>query len=174
RGECRQAQGEWTQNVAVTETSKYYSMRELPKPLVYVPLLQNFSVGAALTIRTKLRPEIMAAALSRALKAIDANLGLYELISLQEQLDRSTSAQKVAVTLTGTLGGLALVLASIGLYGVMSYSVSQNTGELGLRMALGARPSELFRLAVSRGLLLTFRRIFLGAALVSGPHRFLG
>src|SRR5437588_320637 len=126
-GERLQAKGKWMQIVGVAKTSKYYSMREPPKPFFYVPLRQNFSVGAALTIRTKLRPEIMAAALSRALKAIDANLGLYELISLQEQLDRSTSAQKVAVTLTGTLGGLALVLASIGLYGVMSYSVSQST-----------------------------------------------
>jgi len=173
-GERLQAKGKWMQIVGVAKTSKYYSMRELPKPFFYVPLRQNFSVGAALTIRTKLRPEIMAAALSRALKAIDANLGLYELISLQEQLDRSTSAQKVAVTLTGTLGGLALVLASIGLYGVMSYSVSQSTRELGLRMALGARTSELFRLVISRGLVLTFGGIFLGAALAAGLTRLLG
>src|SRR5437868_4804008 len=173
-GERLQAKGKWMQIVGVAKTSKYYSMRELPKPFFYVPLRQNFSVGAALTIRTKLRPEIMAAALSRALKAIDANLGLYELISLQEQLDRSTSAQKVAVTLTATLGGLALVLASICLYGVMSYSVSQSTRELGLRMALGARTSELFRLVISRGLVLTFGGIFLGAALAAGLTRLLG
>lgn len=116
----------------------------------------------------------MAAVLSRELKAMDPNLALYEVISLQEQLDRSTSAQKVAVTLTGTLGGLALVLAAIGLYGVMSYTVSQSTRELGLRMALGAHTSGLFRLVISRGLALTFGGIFLGATLALGLTRLLG
>lgn len=173
-GERLQAKGKWMQIVGVAKTSKYYSMREMPKPFFYVPRRQDFSIGAALNIRTKLRPEIMAAALSGELKAMDPNLALYEVISLQEQVDRSTSAQKVAVTLTGTLGGLALVLAAIGLYGVMSYTVSQSTRELGLRMALGAHTSGLFRLVISRGLALTFGGIFLGAALALGLTRLLG
>jgi len=89
-------------------------------------------------------------------------------------LDRSTSAQRVAVTLTAVLGGLALLLAAVGLYGVMSYSVSQNTRELGLRMALGARPSDVFRLVVSRGLGLTAGGIVLGAAVALASARLLG
>jgi len=173
-GERLQVKDKWLRIVGVAKTSKYYSMREMPKPFFYVPLRQNFSVGAALNIRTKLRPQIMAGALSRELKAMDANLALYEVISLQEQLDRSTSAQKVAVTLTGVLAGLALVLAAIGLYGVMSYTVSQSTRELGLRMALGARTPELFRLVISRGLALTAGGILLGAAGALGLTRLLG
>lgn len=173
-GERLQAKDKWMRIVGVAKTSKYESMRELPRPFFYVPRRQDFSVGAALNIRTQLRPEIMAAALSRELKAMDANLALYEVISLQEQLDRSTSAQKVAVTLTGVLGGMALVLAAIGLYGVMSYTVSQSTRELGLRMALGARTPELFRLVMSRGLALTFGGIFLGAGIALGLTRLLG
>jgi predicted permease len=173
-GERLQAKGKWLQIVGLAKTSKYESMRELPRPFFYVPLRQNFSVGTALNIRTKLRPETMAAALSRELKAMDANLALYEVISLQEQLDRSTSAQKVAVSLTGVLAGLALVLAAIGLYGVMSYTVSQSTRELGLRMALGARTGELFRLVISRGLALTAGGILLGAAWAAGLTRLLG
>ncbi len=173
-GERLQVKDKWMQIVGVAKTSKYSSMREMPKPFFYVPLRQNFSVGATLNIRTKLRPEIMAAALSRELHTMDSNLALYEVISLQEQLDRSTSPQKVAVTLTGILGGLALVLAAIGLYGVMSYTVSQSTRELGLRMALGARTSELFRLVISRGLTLTIGGIFLGAAAALGLTRLLG
>ena len=173
-GDRLQVKDKWLEIVGVSKTSRYYSMREMPKPFFYVPLRQKFSVGAALNIRTKLRPETMAAALSRELKAMDANLALYEVISLQEQLDRSTSAQKVAVTLTGVLAGLALVLASIGLYGVMSYTVSQSTRELGLRMALGARTPELFRLVISRGLALTAGGILLGAAAALGLTRLLG
>jgi macrolide transport system ATP-binding/permease protein len=173
-GERLQAKGKWMQIVGVARTSKYYSMRELPKPFFYVPRRQDFSISAVLTIRTRLWPEIFAAAMSRELKAMDPNLALYEVISLQEQVDRSTSTQKVAVTLTGTLGGLALVLAAIGLYGVMSYTVSQSTRELGLRMALGAHTSGLFRLVISRGLALTFGGIFLGTALALGLTRLLG
>jgi predicted permease len=173
-GQRLQAKDKWMRIVGVAKTSKYESMRELPRPFFYVPRRQDFSVGAALNIRTQLRPEIMAAALSRELKAMDANLALYEVISLQEQLDRSTSAQKVAVTLTGVLGGMALVLAAIGLYGVMSYTVSQSTRELGLRMALGARTPELFRLVMSRGLALTFGGVFLGAGAALGLTRLLG
>jgi putative ABC transport system permease protein len=93
---------------------------------------------------------------------------------LQEQVDRSTSAQKVAVTLVGILAGLALVLASIGLYGVMSYAVSQSTRELGLRMALGAGASNLLGLVFSRGLALTAGGVFLGAAAALGLTRLLG
>ncbi len=173
-GERLQVKGKWLQIVGVAKTSKYYNMQELPTPFFYVPLRQNFSVGAALNIRTKLPPEIMAATLSRELKAMDASLALYEVISLQEQLNRSTAPQKVAVTLTGILAALALMLAAIGLYGVMSYTVSQSTRELGLRMALGARTSELFRLVISRGLALTIGGIFVGAAAALGLTRLLG
>jgi ABC-type antimicrobial peptide transport system permease subunit len=116
----------------------------------------------------------MAAALTREVHALDANLALYEVITLQEQLDRSTSPQQVAVTLVGVLGGLALLLATIGLYGVMSYAVSQSTRELGLRMALGADATNLLQLVFSRGLALTAGGVALGAAVALGMTRLLG
>ncbi len=152
----------------------YQSVRETPKPFFYVPLRQNFSRGAGLHIRTRLSPETMAAALTREVHALDPDLALFEVISLQEQLDRSTSPQMVAVTLVGVLGGLALLLAAIGLYGVMSYAVSQSTRELGLRMALGAGASNLLRLVMSRGLTLTAGGVVFGAAVALGLTRLLG
>jgi macrolide transport system ATP-binding/permease protein len=173
-GERVQVKGRWMQVVGVAKDSKYESVREATKPFFYVPLRQNFSPGAGLYIRTPLSPETMATALAREVHAIDANLAVYEVITLQEQVDRSTSPQQVAVTLVGVLGGLALLLAAIGLYGVMSYAVSQSTRELGLRMALGAGASNLLRLVLSRGLGLTAGGVLLGGAVALGLTRLLG
>jgi predicted permease len=173
-GERVQVKGRWTRVVGVAKDSKYQSVRETPKPFFYVPWRQNFSVGGGLYIRTPLKPEVMAAALVREVRALDGNLALYEVISLQEQVDRSTSAQKVAVTLVGVLGALALLLAAIGLFGVMSYAVSQSRRELGLRMALGADGAKLLQLVMSRGLTLTGGGVLLGATAALALTRLLG
>ena len=104
----------------------------------------------------------------------DADLAAYEVITMREQVDRKISSQKIAVTLLSVFGGLALVLAAIGLYGVMSYAVSQGTRELGLRMALGASASDLLRMVMSHGLALTGGGIALGAAAALGLTRLMG
>ncbi len=173
-GERVQVRGRWMQVVGVAKDSKYQSVREMPKPFFYVPWRQNFSIGTGLYIRTPLSPERVATALAREVHALDGNLAPYEVITLQEQVDRSTAPQLVAVTLVGVLGGLALLLATIGLYGVMSYSVSQSTRELALRMALGASTTDLLRLVMSRGLTLMAGGVLLGAAVALGLTRLLG
>jgi macrolide transport system ATP-binding/permease protein len=173
-GERVQVKGRWMRVVGVAKDSKYQSVREAPKPFFYVPGRQNFSVGAGLYVRTRLNTQAMATALAREVHALDANLAPYEVISLQEQVDRSTSPQLVAVTLVGVLGGLALLLATIGLYGVMSYAVSQSSREMGLRMALGAGTSNLLRLVMARGLVLTAGGVLLGAAAALVLTRLLG
>jgi predicted permease len=166
--------GRWMTILGVAKDSKYESMRDLPRPFFYVPRRQNFTIGAGLNIRTPLSPEIMANSLAREIQSLDGNLALYEVITLQEQVDRSASPQKVAVTLLAVLGSLALLLAAIGLYAVMSYAVSQSTRELGLRMALGARAPDLLRLVMSRGLALTAGGLLFGAAAALPLTRLLG
>jgi ABC-type antimicrobial peptide transport system permease subunit len=173
-GQRVQVKGRWMQVIGVAKDSRYRSVRETPKAFFYVPLRQNFAISPVLFTRTPLSAQTMAPALLREVHALDGNLALYEVISLQEQLDRSTSPQLVAVTLVGVLGGLALLLSAIGLYGVMSYAVSQNTRELGLRMALGAGASNLLRLVMSRGLTLTGGGVLLGAAVALALTRLLG
>jgi macrolide transport system ATP-binding/permease protein len=173
-GQRIQLKGRWMQVVGIAKDSKYSSIRENPTPFLFVPLRQNSLRGSVLNIRTPLAPQSTATALARDVHALDSNLAPYEVITMQEQLDRSTSAQMVAVTLVGILGALALVLAAIGLYGVMSYSVSQRARELGLRMALGAGASDLLRLILSRGLTLTGAGLLLGAATALLLTRLLG
>jgi predicted permease len=173
-GERVQVKGRWMQVVGVAKDSKYQSVRETPKPFFYVARRQNFTIGGGLYIRTPLKPETIATALLREVHALDENLALYEVITLQEQVDRSTSPQLVAVTLVGVLGGLALLLAAIGMYGVMSYAVSQSSRELGLRMALGAGASNLLCLVISRGLALTGGGVLFGAGVALVLTRLLG
>ncbi len=158
-----QVKGRWARVIGVAADSKYESMRETPKPFFYVPLLQDFARGPALFIRSSQPLQSISAALLREVHALDANLALYETITLQEQVDRSTSPQLVAVDLVSILGGLALLLAAVGLYGVMSYAVAQSIRELGLRMALGATAADLFRRVISRGLRLTAGGVLCGA-----------
>jgi putative ABC transport system permease protein len=172
-GDRVQVQGKWVQVVGVAKDSKYRSMRELPIPFFYVPLRQNFSVQAVLQIRTRLSPDTVAVELARKIHELDGTLAPYEVITLQEQVERSSSAQQVAVTLLALLGGLALLLAAIGLYAVMSYTVSQSTREMGLRMALGARASDVVRLVMSQGMTLAAGGVVLGVAAALGLTRLL-
>jgi macrolide transport system ATP-binding/permease protein len=169
-----QVNGRWVRVIGVAADSKYESMRESPKPFFYVPLLQDFVRGPALYIRSAQPLQSISAALLREVHALDPNLALYETITLQEQVDRSTSPQLVAVNLVSILGGLALLLAAVGLYGVMSYGVAQSIRELGLRMALGASTGDLFRRVISRGLRLTAIGVLCGAAAGLALTRLFG
>jgi predicted permease len=169
-----QVKGRWVRVIGVAADSKYESMRESPKPFFYVPLLQDFVRGPSLYIRSAQPLQSISAALLHEVHALDGNLALYETITLQEQVDRSTSPQLVAVTLVSILGGLTLLLAAVGLYGVMSYSVAQSNRELGLRMALGAGAANLFRRVISRGLRLSAVGVLCGATAGLALTRLLG
>jgi putative ABC transport system permease protein len=173
-GQRLQVKGDWAQVVGVVKDSKYYSMEEAPRPFFYVPLRQYFAIEPDIHIRTTQPLQTIQAALMGEVRALDPNLALFEMITLEEQVNRSTSHQLVAVTLVALFGGLTLLLASIGLYGVMSYTVSQRTRELGLRMALGAGASSVLRLVLLRGLLLTTTGVFVGIALALLLTRLLG
>ena len=173
-GKRLQVKGQWMQVIGLAKTSTYERIGETPKPFFYVALRQNFSTRPILNIRTRLGPKMMMAELAREVQALDPNLAPYGVSTTQELIDRSTSAQQAAVTLLGIFCGLALLLAAIGLYGVMSYAVSQSNRELGLRMALGAGPSNLLRLVMSRGLALTVGGVVVGVAAALGLTRLIG
>jgi predicted permease len=169
-----QLKGRSARVVGVAADSKYESMGENPKPFFYLPLRQDFVREPHLNIRTTQSPQSTLAAVLREVHALDPNLALYEMITLREQVNRATSPQVVAVSLVSTLGGLALLLAAVGLYGVMPYAVAQSTRELGLRMALGADPANLLRLVISRGLKLTAAGVVFGAVAAFAVTRLLG
>jgi predicted permease len=172
-GKRIQVNGRWLQVVGLVRNSKYSSMLDNSKPFFFTPLRQS-SGGLNLHIRTRLGPQRIATALVREVKALDANLAPGEVITMREQVDRRTWSQRAAVSLLAAFGCIALLLAGIGLYGVMSYAVSQSNREMGLRMALGADASHLLRTVMSYGLRLTLAGIALGAAAALALTRLLG
>lgn len=172
-GQRLQVKGRWMQVVGVAKMSKYGSLVETSKPFFYVPLRQG-PLGQALQIRTALGPGTMAQALAREIHALDPNLAPAEIITMREQVDRTMAVQRIAAMMLTVFGGLALLLAVVGLYGVMSYSVSQSTRELGLRVALGANAPDLLRLVMSHGILLTAGGVVLGAGTALGLTRLTG
>src|ERR1051326_2804772 len=149
-----QVKGKWMQIVGVARDAKYRSVSDPAKPFFYVPLRQSNTGGSALFVRTTLAPEALAASEVREIQNLDANLAIGEIITMREEVERTMAPQRAALLMISGFGIMALVLATIGLYGVMSYTVSQSTRELGLRVALGAGPSELLRLVMSHGLAL--------------------
>ncbi len=173
-GRRLQVNGRWMQVVGVAENAKYDNILEATPPFFYVPLRQNFAPRVMLFVRTPETLATMATALSREEQALDPDLRSYAAITMATQIERSTSAQRIAGSLLGGLGALALLLAAIGMYGVMSYVVSQSTRELGLRMALGAPPSRLLRLVMTHGLTLTAVGILVGAVAALALTRLLG
>jgi len=160
--------------VGVAKVAKYRSFMETPQPFFYVPLRQNFSTRIGLFLRTQQGIETMMPAVAGEVHALDPGLAASAMITMREEVDRSTSSQRIGVTMLGVCGVLALLLAAVGLYGVMSYVVSQSTRELGLRMALGASAGDVLRLVMSHGLALTTGGMVLGVTAALALTRQLG
>jgi ABC-type antimicrobial peptide transport system permease subunit len=172
-GQRFQMKGRWIQVVGMAKNSKYGSLLETPKPFFYIPMLQSV-MGQSLEIRTSLAPAAVANALVREVKLLDENLAPSEVITMREQIHRMTWSERAAVTLLSLFSGMALLLTGIGLYGVMSYTVSQSTRELGLRMALGANAADLLRMVMYHGFELTAVGIVAGVMAALALTRLLG
>jgi predicted permease len=169
-----QLKGQWLQVVGVAAPAKYHNLLEAPLPFFYVPLRQHFTATTALQIRSTASPAALAPALVREIHRLDANVSPSELITMREQINRTTASQRVAVTMLVAFGGLALVLAAIGLYGVMASTVAQSRRELALRMALGAEPADLVRVVLTKGLAVTAAGIVIGTVAALQVTRLLG
>jgi ABC-type antimicrobial peptide transport system permease subunit len=152
----------------------YENKLELPRSFFYAPVRQNFLESNVLLLRTRKTPGAVRNALAREVRALDPALAPTAPFRVQEQVDRKGYTQRLAATLVALFGAMALFLAAIGLYAVMSYSVSQGTRELGLRMALGAGVKDLLRLVMSHGLRLTAAGIVIGAVASVVLTRLMG
>lgn len=171
-GKRIQVKDKWMQVVGVAKDTKYYTLSEAPMEFLYVPVDQNPTTNMNLVVRTSRNADSLATALTRTVHDLEPDMGIQEVITMRRHINREVLAsQQIAVALLGIFGGIAMLLAAVGLYGVMSYSVSQGKRELGLRMALGADARHLFRIVMSNGMLVTIGGMVAGSLIaVSLTH----
>jgi predicted permease len=155
-------EGPWREIVGVVRNSKYLSVGEPPTPVAYLPLQQNHETGMTLHVRTKVDPLSLAATIRNEAQALEKNLPLANPERMSDRVANSLYAARMGAFLLAVFGGLALLLASIGLYGVMAFAVSRRTRELGIRVALGARPGDVFTLVLRQGMTLVVAGLGIG------------
>src|SRR4030095_1017263 len=150
--------------IGVVADSKYSTINERPLPQLFFPMSRSETSTLRLFVSTSGDPRPMVAEIRNAIRSIDATLPVYDARTLNEHMQIAVFAQRMAADLLGAMGVLALLLAAIGLYGVMAYAVSQRTQELGIRLALGASPGSLLGMIVRQGMTLTVIGLAIGLA----------
>ena len=160
--------------IGIVADSKYSSINERPLAQLFFPMSRSETSTLRLFVKTAGDPAPLVAEVRNAIRGIDATLPVYDARTLNEHMQIAVFAQRMAANLLGAMGVLALLLAAIGLYGVMAYAVSQRTQELGIRLALGASPGSLLGMIVGQGMKLTVIGLAIGLAIALGAFGSIG
>ncbi len=160
--------------IGVVATTVVQAVGESPTPLIYRPIAQEYSPGVVLLVRTSGEPTPLLGAVRDQVQTIDRNMPLRGTGTIQQNIDAGLWAPRMGAALLSIFGGLALVLAMIGVYGVMSYSVTQRAQELGIRMALGAQTRDVLMLVLKQGMVLAAGGAILGVTLALALGRLIG
>jgi predicted permease len=164
----------WIQIAGVVEDGKYRSLGETPSPTIFETMEQNWSPGQTLVARSPLAEAETAGLLRRAAAELDPSLTVFDDGSLTGALGLALFPAKLVAVVLASFGLLAVVLAATGVYGIMAYAVSRRTREIGIRMALGAAPSEVARVVLTRTAKLLAAGITIGFALAFASGQFFG
>jgi predicted permease len=148
--------------VGVAKNNKEKGLTADPRPAIYLPLQQKYVPDLTLHVRSAMVSPALISTLRREVHSLDAALPIYNLRTLAEQKDGSLYAERLAAAMLTLFGVLAVSLAAVGIYGVLSYAVTARTREMGIRLALGARPGDLRQVIVGHGMMLTLLGLAIG------------
>jgi predicted permease len=156
--------------VGVVSDAKYSNLRSAIDPTMYLPAIGH---GASFELRTAASPAAMTSAVRSVVRQMDSNLPVFNVHTQTELIDRLLFQERMIAKLSGFFGVLALLLACIGLYGLLSYEVSRRTREIGIRVALGARQGDVLRMVVGRGMILVVVGLVAGLGVALSVTRYL-
>jgi predicted permease len=159
--------------VGIARDAKYASLTESTPYIVYFPVAQQWRSHQSLMIRTASDPRALAPAIVDVMRSIDPGLPRPKVVLLSDAMSLGLLPQRVAAMVTGVLGGVGLLLATVGLYGIIAYSVSRRTKEIGIRLALGARSVDVLRMIVNEGMRLTAVGVTIGLLLSFAVTRMI-
>jgi predicted lysophospholipase L1 biosynthesis ABC-type transport system permease subunit len=165
--------GQWFTIVGIAKDSKYHRVTESPQPYFYIPMRQIFRPEYGLTFEVRSSGSVneAIAGLRRESAAIDPAMTIFDAEAMTEYVAASLFGAKIAASLLSVLSGLGLLLAAIGLYSVMAYSVAQRTGEIGIRVTLGAQPKDIMRLVIQQGVMFAVAGLVVGSLVAAALAR---
>ena len=172
-GKRIQVAGRWCTVVGVAANGKYRRMTYESAPLVLLPLMQRYTSQVILHVRVAGDPLALASTVEQTVHDLNADLPLYNQTTLQANIQMGSVFERIAAAFAGAFGLLALVLAAVGIYGVVAYTTRQRTHEIGIRMALGAGQGDVFRHVLGQGLRLALLGLTAGLLVSFAFTRFL-
>jgi putative ABC transport system permease protein len=163
----------WITIVGVVADTRLYGLDNPARLEVYSPYRQRPSADMSLVVRSAVDPASLTSSIRAAVAAIDKDQPLFDIHTMQQLVDDSISTRRLTLVLLGIFSALAVILAAIGIYGVMAYSVALRTQEIGIRMALGAQQKDVLRLVLGQGARIAFFGVAIGLATAAALARLL-